>query len=186
MANYKREYPLFSLCGLNCGLCPNHYTKGASCCAGCGGETFFNPACAVVACSLRQGGVEYCFACTEYPCARYEGADESDSFITHRNQLRDNERAKEIGMETYRAVLDEKVAILRELLDMYNDGRRKGFFCTAVNLLELEEVRGVMRQLAAEVGPEHTLKERATAAARLFQAAADGRGIPLKLHKKKK
>gem|GEM_PF-3991072 len=34
---YKvRSYPLFSDCGLNCGLCPRYYTDGASRCPGCG------------------------------------------------------------------------------------------------------------------------------------------------------
>jgi hypothetical protein len=34
MKDFKRLYPLFSLCGLNCGLCPMHLDNY---CPGCGG-----------------------------------------------------------------------------------------------------------------------------------------------------
>jgi len=30
----QREYPLFSACGLNCGLCPRYHTDGISKCPG--------------------------------------------------------------------------------------------------------------------------------------------------------
>ena len=30
MKNYQREYPLFSLCGLNCALCPMHLNAPAA------------------------------------------------------------------------------------------------------------------------------------------------------------
>lgn len=182
----NRKYPLFSLCGLNCGLCPNYYTAGASRCGGCGGEAFFNPACAVMKCAVRHGGVEYCFECEEYPCARYEGADEADSFITHKNQLRDMEKAKEVGMDAYRAELDEKMEILKLLLNGYNDGRRKNFFCIAVNLMELSDLRGAMAQIRAETKPGASVKENAATAVRALQERAYARGIELKLRKKAK
>lgn len=181
---YHREYPLFSLCGLNCSLCPNHYTVGRSRCAGCGGVAFFNPSCAIVACAKRHGGVEYCFLCEEYPCERYTGADASDSFITHRNQLTDFEKAMAIGLEAYQVELNEKVKILQQLLGGFNDGRRKNFFCIAVNLLELRDIKRVMAQLEQETQADGQTKEKAAAAARLLQAMADKRGVSLKLRKK--
>lgn len=184
MKNYQRQYPLFSLCGLNCGLCPNYYTNGASRCSGCGGEAFFNPSCAVVACSGQHGGIEYCYLCEEYPCKRYDGADSYDSFVTHRNQLKDNDKVKNIGIAAYQIELNEKVSILQGLLENYNDGRRKNFFCLAINLLELQDIKDVMGQIEAEVKPDFTLKERAATAVRLFQVIAEKRNITLKLRKK--
>lgn len=186
MKKYQRQYPLFSLCGLNCGLCPNYYTNGASRCSGCGGESFFNPACAVIAYIQQYGGIEYCYLCDEYPCKRYDGADTYDSFITHRNQLKDNDKIKNIGFDAYQAELNEKVEILRFLLDNYNDGRRKNFFCIAVNLLELQDVKYVMEQIEAETKTEMATKEKAGTAVHLFQAMADKHNITLKLCKKPK
>ena len=69
---YKRKYPLFSACGLNCGLNPRFYTKGDSKCPGCGGENFSakHPPCGVLSCSQRNL-IEYCYLCNEYPCKKY-------------------------------------------------------------------------------------------------------------------
>ena len=43
--------------------------------------------------------------------------------------------------------LDEKMSILSKLLSKYDDGRRKNFFCTAINLLELPDIKMVMMHL---------------------------------------
>ena len=185
MEKYEREYTLFSLCGLNCGLCPNHYTNGTSRCPGCGGENFFNPSCGIVSCAKRNGGLQYCFLCGEYPCKKYEGADAFDSFISHRNQMSDNERARILGLDEYKAQLNEKVEILKVLLDSYNDGRKKSFFCLAVNLLELPDIRQVLAALNERAAPETlAVKERAAIAESLFKAMAQERSISLKLQKK--
>lgn len=179
MKDFEREDQLFSLCGLNCGLCTMHL---GGYCPGCGGGTG-NQSCAVARCSLEHGGVAYCYLCAEYPCARYEGIDEYDSFITHRNRRADMEKARRIGPEAYRAEQVKKCEILQTLLETCNDGRRKPLFAAAVNLLELEELNAVLAQLSR--GPaDLPVKEKAVQAAELLQMAASRRGIDLKLRKK--
>lgn len=179
MKGFKRDDQLFSLCGLNCGLCTMHL---GGYCPGCGGGTG-NQSCAIARCSLEHGGVPYCYLCAEYPCARYEGIDEYDSFITHRNRRADMEKAQRIGLEAYRKEQAEKCGILKKLLEAYNNGRKKSLFATAVNLLEMEELNAVLAQLSR--GPaDLPAKERAAQAAELLQTAASRRGIGLKLRKK--
>lgn len=56
-------------------------------------------------------------------------------------------KQKKIGVKAYQEEQCEKVAILKELLENYNDGRKKTLFCLAVNLLELDELRKVMEQI---------------------------------------
>lgn len=141
-----------------------------------------HPTCGVLSCSQRKG-LEYCFQCEEYPCRKYDGADRADSFITHLKQFRDMEKAKTLGMDVYQSELDAKIAMLETLLADYNDGRRKSFYCLAVNLLELPDIRVVLEQLACETRPEQTPKEKAATAAKLFQAMAERREYTLKLRK---
>lgn len=178
MKDFNRSNPLFSLCGLNCGLCPMRLDGY---CPGCGGGKGNQP-CATARCSLRHGGIEYCFQCPAYPCETYDSLDEYDSFITHRNRQRDLAKAQETGIDSYQLELEEKIEILKYLLANYNDGRRKTFFCVAVNLLELDDIKTVMSQLAEKTEPL-PLKERAAYAVRLFQSAAEPRGIVLKLRR---
>lgn len=183
MKGFTRTETHFSLCGLNCALCSMHL---GGFCPGCGGGAG-NQSCAIAKCSLEHGGVSFCWACPEYPCSRYEGFDDGDSFVPHRSRRQDIALAMETGLEAYLACLEEKRAILDQLLAEYNDGRRKTMFHTAVYLLPLEDLRSVMAALdnQPELG-ERAIKERALAAAGLLQGAADRRNISLKLKKKPK
>jgi len=182
---YKtRKYPQFSACGLNCGLCPRYHTVGASRCPGCAGEGFLevHPTCGILSCNQRKG-LEYCFECDNFPCKKYSKADAWDSFVTHRKQMSDMEKARQIGMDAYAAELNKKIEILEELINNYNDGRRKGFFCLAVYLFELEDVERIMAEIKNDINPQMTVKEKAARVVELFQAMADEKGIDLKLRK---
>lgn len=179
MKNFTREDQLFSLCGLNCGLCSMHLGGH---CPGCGGGVGNQP-CKIAKCSLEHGKVAYCNECESFPCEKYPGEDEFDSFITHRNRYRDFEKMKKIGVKVYQKEQSEKVAILNELLENYNDGRKKTLFCLAVNLLELDDLRKVLEQIKEE-GTGLSVKEKAAQIARLLQEISDQKGICLKLRKK--
>ena len=179
-----RQYPQFSACGLNCGLCPRYYTKGQSRCPGCAAEGFTEThcSCGMLSCCQRKG-LEYCFLCDEFPCKKYDGVDTSDSFITHKNQFIDMEKAKKIGIDAYKAELDEKIGLLENLLENYDDGRRKSFYCLSINLLELQDIYSIIEKVKSEVDPQAAIKEKAAAVAGMFQAVADEKGIVLKLRK---
>ena len=92
--------------------------------------------------------------CADFPCKKYDGADATDSFITHKHQFRDLEKATQIGMEAYEAELNEKVGILEELLEKYDDGRRKSFYCLGVNLLDIQDIQTIMEQIGDKIKPE--------------------------------
>lgn len=182
MREFQRPHPEFSACGLNCGLCPRYYTAGDSRCPGCAGEGFFakHPTCGILSCCIRKN-IDGCYQCEAYPCAKYDGADRWDSFITHKNRFRDLLQAKEAGAAP--AVLSEKMSLLRRLLEQWNDGRRKSFYCTAVNLLSAEGTAAVLDRLEHEVPPQ-TPKERAALAVRLLEAQAQLECVDIKLRKK--
>ena len=180
MKGFERKNQLFSLCGLNCGLCPmllgNH-------CGGCGNG---NQSCRIAKCSLEHGVVEYCYECGRYPCEKYAHVDEYDSFITHRRQKADLERARSMGIEQYNLEQREKIKILSWLLSNYNDGRKKNFFCVAVILLELSEIQEAAKQIQSNDGLSSLpFKEQCLYVAEVFQRIADRRDIKLKLLKKK-
>jgi hypothetical protein len=186
MTEYKREYPMFSLCGLNCGLCPNFQTEGASKCPGCGGEDFAlkHPSCKVINCSKKHGQFEYCFQCPSYPCEKYLQPYTVDSFITYANVRKDMEKAQNYGIENYKAELDEKLLILEYLLTNFNDGRRKNYYCLAVNLLDLPVLQSIHRQIVDNIsGLTLSQKEKINLILPLFEAQASAQNIEIKLRK---
>ena len=151
-------------------------------CGGCGNG---NQSCKIARCSLEHGKVEYCFQCKEFPCEKYEDIDMYDSFITHRNRMADMERAGRIGIEEYSREQAEKVELLDYLLSSCNDGRRKSFFCTALNLLELEDVREAVGAVK-ENAELSDVRDRALYAAKLLNGKAEEKGMDLRLRRKKK
>jgi len=184
MKTYSREYPLFSLCGLNCGLCPRYQTEGVSKCPGCGGADFYqkHPSCAVITCTLKHDRVDYCFQCSSYPCEKYRNQSDKDSFITYRNVLADFEKAKTEGLQLYKLELNEKVEILEYLIHNFNDGRRKNFYCIAVNLLSLASLKEVFQEIQNSVsGQDIDLKSKIEQVIALFETKAKFDSITLKL-----
>ena len=134
---------------------------------------------------MQHGGIEYCSQCQAFPCDKYGRPDEYDIFITHRNWKWDFEKLKEMGVEAYNSEQRQKLEILRFLLEHYNDGRRKRFFCLAVNLLDLEDLKTVVEHLAEENQLESlALKEKSTYAVKQFQDLAEQRGVVLKWNRK--
>ena len=182
LKDFTRSDLLFSLCGLNCGLCPMHLDGY---CPGCGGGEG-NQSCKIARCSQQHGKPEYCSQCQDFPCEKYEDIDAFDSFVIHQNQKKDLEKQQKIGVETYRAEQEEKIRILAYLLENYNDGRKKNFFCVAVNLLELGDLKSVMQEMETEqeLG-SLSGRERAAYIKKRLENMADERQIVLKLRKKR-
>ena len=178
MKGFIRENQLFSLCGLNCGLCPMHIGGH---CGGCG---FGNQSCPIAKCSLVQKGVEYCFQCARYPCDRYANTDEYDSFITHQRQMADMEKVQRIGMDAYNTEQTKKIELLSHLQEQYNDGRKKTLFCLAVNLLELNVLEAIISKADAKT-QGLPIKEKSAFIAQLIQQCANEHGIELRLKKRK-
>ena len=179
MKGFRREDLTFSLCGLNCGLCPMHV---GGYCPGCGGGEG-NQSCAVARCSLAHVGVAYCWQCGEYPCVRYQAEDEYDTLITTQHRKADMARMMAMGPEAYRQEQERKAAMLQALLARHNDGRRKSLYCLAVNLLSEDEVRAVLQRL--DEMTDATVKERAALAAAMLQDAAKRQQVELRMRKKK-
>ena len=123
--------------------------------------------------------MEFCSLCPDWPCQRYV-QEQADSFIPHRNARRDLETVKRVGLEHYRETLGKKMEGLRFLLERCNDGRRKSLFCTAVNLLELEDVEAVIARLEGGVRPRVSpggAEGPGSRAAELFRERAQTRGV---------
>ncbi len=172
MKGFVRTDLWFSLCGLNCGLCP---MRLGGHCGGCGAG---NQSCKIARCGMEHG-VDYCYQCPAYPCETYGEPGGYDSFITGQNRLRDMEKARAMGPEAYGREQEAKAELLRYLLARYQDGRKKTLYCVAVNLLELPELRRALEQ--AEQAAEEERPERL---AQALRQAAQERGLALKLRRK--
>lgn len=178
---FKRDDNLFSLCGLNCSLCPL-FVRGN--CHGCKAGSHCASQCPFVPCSIEHGSIDYCFECEEYLCRYYEGVDQHDSMITHFNQLNDIEKAKKIGIEKYHEEQLIKVEILEKLLKGYDNGQRDIFFCLAVNLMDIDDLNSVIDD-ANNFDEDMGLNDKSDLIKQMLTDLASRRGIALMLRKGK-
>ena len=139
-----KQYPIVGACGLECGLCPRYHTEGGSRCLGCGGEGFEqkHPACGFITCCVRQRGLEVCAQCAEWEtCERVKrnlkAAETVDSFISYRLLVANLAFIRENGLEAFVGLATDKLRLLRYLIENYDDGRSKGYFCLSCQLLPL-------------------------------------------------
>jgi hypothetical protein len=183
MKVYKRTYPVFSLCGLNCVLCPRYNDEGSSRCPGCGGNNFYekHPSCKVINCSLKQGNIEFCFECVEYPCERYNSIGEKDSFISYKNVKVNLNKAKK-DLSTYLDELNERKILLEKLILKYNDGKSKSFFCLVANNISLPSLKKCMKEIE-NIDNGIDKKEVSKEIRLLFQKYAKKEDVDLELRK---
>jgi len=135
-------------------------------------------------CNKNHDNVEYCFQCSSYPCQRYCEPSKVDSFISYRNVISDFKKTDKIGLNKYQKELNEKVHILEFLIKNYNDGRKKSFYCMAVNLLNLADLKKIMEQIDENIkNQDIETKEKIKLIIDLFELTAKNKNIDLKLRK---
>jgi len=102
------------------------------------------------------------------------------------------EEAKRLGLESYLTNLSRKSEILDTLLENWDNGRLKSFFCLAVNLLplkDLEDTMSKLNQTKEKLESESNLapKDIETISSKLAKDAltqiAAAQGIELKLRR---
>ncbi len=105
------DLSLIAPCGMNCAIC-RAYLRDKKKCPGCNGGDINKSAsclkCKIKNCEkLKEGKLEFCYECNEFPCPRIEQIDKR--YITkYLMSMIDNlEQIKNLGMETF--LEDEKV-----------------------------------------------------------------------------
>jgi len=170
-----KKHPTIGCCGIDCGLCPQYYTDGSSCCPGCGGEGFEKkrPSCGMITCCVKKKGLEACGECDDYPCGKFDKFTGcGDSFVSHRKMMPNLEFIKENGFAAFLEQQEKRINFLETALRDHNEGRSKSFYCIAAALFSVEELSEAL-SLAGQGEP---LKE---ALARI----AETEGQELKLRK---
>jgi hypothetical protein len=143
-----KAYPTIGVCGLDCGLCPRYYTAGTSRCPGCGGPRFFDkhPSCSFITCCVKKRGLEVCGQCPEFPCPKFRSEAEyqqreSSSYPPDRKALSNLRFVKEKGIEEFVRRQGKRIGLLETMINRYDDGRSRSFFCRAAALLDPEDLK---------------------------------------------
>jgi hypothetical protein len=140
-----KTYPTIGCCGLDCGLCPRFYTVGHSRCPGCAGPNFFNkhPSCSFITCCVKKKNLEVCAECSEFPCSKfksdeeYQQLQESSSYPSCKKVISNLNFIKKHGIEKFIKQQRNRIKLLETMIENFDDGRSRSFFCKAATLLDL-------------------------------------------------
>lgn len=189
----NKKYFTLGCCGLDCGLCPRFYTEGSSKCPGCYGVDFENkhPSCFFITCCVKKKGLEVCCECNAFPCSKFDKeTGETDSFITHRRVIQNQNYIKEHGIIAFIEQQNKRMVLLQTLLKYYNDGYCKSFFCLAASLLSLKSLNESLLKAEKEIQEKLVGKEDLKSKAKIMREILNQIAVEdneeLKLRKGKK
>ncbi|OGO06739.1 MAG: hypothetical protein A2Z76_04425 [Chloroflexi bacterium RBG_13_56_8b] len=185
-----KKYPIVGACGLNCGLCPRYYTEGTSRCPGCCGPDFWqrHPSCGFITCCVKQRKLESCAQCVDWVrCDRVakvlDGAKSHDSFLSYRPLADNFAFIQKNGIEEFVRWEMEKQEFLRHLINDYDEGRSKSFYCTSCQLVPLDRLREALEDAEAKMTAGTDIKEKAKLVRAAISNVANSLYIDLKLRK---
>ncbi|MFX0210056.1 MAG: DUF3795 domain-containing protein [Candidatus Hodarchaeota archaeon] len=173
-----KTYPTIGVCGLDCGLCPRYYTVGPSRCPGCCGPDFFNkhPQCSFITCCVKKKKLEVCAECSEFPCLKFKSEEEyqqlelSSSYPPDKKVMSNLKFIKEHGIKKFTNQQERRIRLLEIMIENYNDGRSKSFFCKAAALLDLAGLENSLGDTTRKIEANNIESNNIKAKARILKS----------------
>lgn len=186
----KINYPDIGICGLSCRLCPMYHTKTKSRCFGCKSKVRMAVGCPFITCAIKKKRIEFCWECEENEsCEKWrkhrEAGKRFDSFKCYQ-KLEDNIAfIQKNGIKEFEKVQKIRERLLKEMLQSFNEGRSKSYYCIAATVLEIQGLEKVLRK-AKEESKGLEIKERSKVLHSLIDTVAERKNYSLKLRKYKR
>jgi hypothetical protein len=186
-----KTYPTIGCCGLDCGLCPRFYTVGHSRCPGCAGPNFFNkhPSCSFITCCVKKKNLEVCAECSEFPCSKfksdeeYQQLQESSSYPSCKKVISNLNFIKKHGIEKFIKQQRNRIKLLETMIENFDDGRSRSFFCKAATLLDLTSLTSSLdkatQKIKADKIKQNDVKKKAQILKEIINEIAFKEGVEL-------
>ncbi len=169
----KIEYPEIGICGLSCRLCPSYHTDAKSRCLGCKSQDRISVGCPFITCAIKKKKVEFCWDCQEnMSCEKWrkhrEFSNQYDTFKCYQKLETDIAFIQKYGVAKFEKAQRIREQLLREMLQEFNEGRSKSYYCIAATVLEIDELKESLDKARSEA-KELEIKDKS----KLFHAILD-------------
>lgn len=183
------EYPEIGVCGLSCRLCPTYHSGSDSRCGGCKSEARMKIGCPFITCAVKKRGIEFCWQCPDSgKCEKWLGHRKKgrsyDSFVCYQRLESNIAFIESKGIEAFAAHQKEKEELLATMLDEFNEGRSKSFYCTAATVMEPSEISQAIAEARGKSEGEDA-RARAKVLRAVLEKIAGEKDYNLKLRKRK-
>lgn len=140
------KYSQIGICGLSCRLCPRYHTEAKSRCEGCKTESRMAVGCPFITCATRKRQIEFCWECEENKtCEKWEkhreAGKKADSFKCYQKLEDDISFIQKKGVNEFEKLQKVREELLKEMLQEFNEGRSKSYYCIAATVLEIEALK---------------------------------------------
>ncbi len=175
------------ICGLSCRLCPQYHTVGKSRCPGCKSEYRMGAGCPFITCAMKKKGIEFCWDCRDSnTCEKWkkhrEAGKKSDSFKSYQ-KLEDDIAFLQInGVAEFEKTQIIRENLLKVMLQEYNEGRSKSYYCIVATVLKVEELEEALDKAKKE-SEGLNIKEKAKLLRFILDEIATKNNYLLKLRK---
>jgi hypothetical protein len=154
---------------------------------GCKNQDRMAVGCPFITCAIKKMGVEFCWDCKDNAtCEKWQKHREAgksyDSFKSYRRLEGDINFIREQGVEAFNALQLVRESLLRRLLDEFNEGRSKSYYCIAATVLEIEELKDAIEK-ADSRSKSYNIIEKSRLMHSLLDVMALEKGHKLSLRK---
>ena len=176
----------FGICGLPCKLCAMRHMDTRGRCQGCKSPARMKSGCPFITCAIKNKGVEFCWGCPENPdCDRWNArrarAKSIDSVVCCHQRLEDDiQYIQKNSIDQFMKLQDRREKILIEMLENFNEGRSKRYYCVAATVMEIDELTEAVRK-ATEKSEGLDIKARAKMLRSILDEIAEQKKYTLKL-----
>ncbi len=112
-----------------------------------------------------------------------DSAKHQDSFLSHRPLAASFAFIGKYGIKEFARREREKERFLTSLIDNYNDGRSKSFYCISCQLIPMDKLRKVVGNVETKITKDTNIKEKAKLTRAAISSIAKSLQIDLKLRK---
>lgn len=143
--------------------------------------------CPFITCAVKKEGIEFCWECAEgQTCIKWREhrtfSRKHDTFVCYQ-KLEDNiVFIQQNGAKEFEKTQQTRERLLRDMLDGFNEGRSKTYYCIAATVLEVEELKAALAQVK-RVSAELDLREKSKLLHYLLDEIAVRKRYVLKLRK---
>jgi len=101
--------------------------------------------CPFITCALKKKGIEFCWQCEESAlCEKWskhrEASKRVDSFKCYQTLEDDISFIQKNGVNDFQKNQKIREQLLKEMLQNFNEGRSKSYYCIAATVLQIEEL----------------------------------------------
>jgi hypothetical protein len=145
--------------------------------------------CPFITCAVKKRGIEFCWQCPDGgKCERWlehrQKGRSYDSFVCYQRLENNIAFVESKGIAAFAERERERGHLLATMLDEFNEGRSKSFYCVAATVMELSEIsQAIAEARGSSEGKDVGIRSKALRA--VLERIAGEKNYSLKLRKRK-